>query len=65
MNDIGILISTDPIAIDQACIDLVKASNDHDLDHLLERINSKNGVHILESMSTLHFGTRDYDLIQI
>ena len=49
MKDMGILISTDPIAIDQACLDLVYASDDPGRDHLLERIESRHGVHTIES----------------
>ncbi|MCD7734840.1 MAG: DUF362 domain-containing protein [Clostridiales bacterium] len=64
MKDIGILASTDPIAIDQACIDLVLQSDDPGRDHLLERINSRNGVHTIEAAETLGFGTREYELIE-
>lgn len=65
MADIGILASVDPIALDQACIDLVYASTDPGRDHLLERIESKNGVHIIEAASLLDFGSREYELINI
>ena len=65
MADIGILASVDPIALDQACIDLVYASTDPGRDHLLERIESKNGVHIIEAASILDFGSREYELINI
>ncbi|MCD8382433.1 MAG: DUF362 domain-containing protein [Clostridiales bacterium] len=64
MKDIGILASTDPIAIDQACIDLVLRSDDPGRDHLLERINSRNGVHTIEAAEALGFGTRAYELIE-
>lgn len=64
MKDIGILASTDPIAIDQACIDLVLQSDDPGRDHLLERINSRNGVHTIEAAEALGFGTREYELIE-
>lgn len=64
MKDIGILASTDPIAIDQACIDLVLQSDDPGRDHLLERINSRNGVHTIEAAEALGFGTRAYELIE-
>jgi len=63
--DIGILCSTDPIAIDQACIDLVYASNDPGRDHLLERIESRNGVHTIEAAAKLGFGSREYQLIEV
>lgn len=65
LNDIGILASLDPIAIDQACIDLVTNSNDKGKEHFLERVNSRNGIHTIEAASTLNFGTREYELISI
>ncbi len=65
MKDIGILASLDPIAIDQACIDLVKNSNDEGRDHLLERINSRNGLHTIEAAESLGYGTREYELIEV
>lgn len=65
MDDIGILISTDPIAIDQACIDLVYASNDPGRDHLIERIESRNGVHTIEAAAKLGYGSREYELIEL
>ena len=63
MNDIGILASTDPIAIDQACIDLVYQSDDPGKDHLIERIESRNGIHTIEAAEALGYGSRDYELI--
>lgn len=63
MQDIGILASCDPIAIDQACIDLVYASHDPGRDHLLERIESRNGIHTIEAAAALGFGSREYELI--
>ncbi len=63
--DIGILVSTDPIAIDQACIDLVNASTDPGRDHLLERINSRHGVHTIEAAATLGYGSREYTLVEV
>ncbi|MDE7184349.1 MAG: DUF362 domain-containing protein, partial [Lachnospiraceae bacterium] len=65
MADIGILASLDPIAIDQACLDLVYASNDPGRDHLLKRIESKNGVHTIEAAVNLGFGSRDYELVTV
>lgn len=65
MKDIGILISTDPIAIDQACLDLVYASDDPGKEHLIERIESRNGVHTIEAVEALGYGSRDYELIEI
>lgn len=60
--DIGILVSTDPIAIDQACLDLVRASSDSGKAHLLERIDSRNGVHTIEAAAELGYGSREYEL---
>lgn len=65
MADIGILASLDPVAIDQACLDLVYASNDAGRDHLLQRIESKNGVHTIEAAAALGLGSREYELITI
>ena len=65
MKDIGILISTDPIAIDQACLDLVYASDDPGKEHLIERIESRNGVRTIEAAEALGYGSRDYELIEI
>ncbi len=65
MADIGILASLDPIAIDQACIDLVYSSNDPGKGHLIERIESRNGVHTIEAAAELGFGSREYELINI
>ncbi len=63
--DIGILVSTDPIAIDQACIDLVYACSDPGKPHLLERIESRNGVHTIEAAAALGYGSREYQLIEV
>lgn len=65
MKDIGILASTDSIAIDQACIDLVYNSNDKGKDHLIERIERQNGIHTIEASDELGFGSRKYELIEI
>ena len=65
MKDIGILASLDPIAIDQACIDLVKKSNDPGKEHFLERVNSRNGIHTIEAAERLGFGSREYELIEV
>jgi len=65
MKDIGILASLDPVAIDQACIDLVNASDDPGKAHLLERINSRNGIHTIEAAAALGFGSREYELIEV
>ena len=63
--DIGILASADPIAIDQACLDLVYACDDPGKAHFLERVESRNGVHTIEAAAALGYGTREYDLIEV
>lgn len=65
MKDIGILVSDDPIAIDQACVDLVYASDDPGRDHLLERIESRNGVLTIEAAAGLGYGSREYELVEV
>lgn len=65
MKDIGILVSLDPVAIDQACLDLVYASNDPGRDHLVERIETRNGVHTVETAAELGFGSREYELAEL
>ena len=63
--DIGILVSTDPVAIDQACIDLVYACSDPGKPHLIERIESRNGVHTIEAAADLGYGVREYELVEV
>lgn len=65
MADIGILASLDPIAIDRACLDLVYASDDPGRDHLLERIESRNGAHTIDAAAELGFGSKEYELIKL
>jgi len=66
MKDIGILAGTDPIAIDQACLDLVyAATDDPGQGHLLQRIESQNGVHTIEAAAALGYGSREYELIEV
>ena len=65
MADIGILVSLDPIAIDQACLDLVYAADDPGRPHLLKRIESRNGVHTIEAAAALGYGSREYELIEV
>ena len=65
IKDIGILISLDPIAIDQACIDLVYNSDDEKKEHLIQRIESRNGILTIEASIKLGFGSREYELIKI
>ena len=63
--DIGILISDDPVAIDQACVDLVYACTDPGKPHLLERIESRNGLHTVEVAAEHGIGSREYELIEV
>ncbi len=65
MKDIGILASLDPIAIDQACLDLVYNSKDPGKEKLINRIESLHGVHTIEASEELGFGTREYELINV
>ena len=65
MGDIGILVSDDPVAIDQACLDLVYASDDPGRDHLVERIESRNGLLTVEAAAALGCGSREYELIEM
>lgn len=63
--DIGILASTDPVAIDRACLDLVYACNDEGKPHLLERIESRNGTLTVDAAANLGYGSKEYNLIEI
>ena len=66
MKDIGILVSTDPVAIDKACLDLVyAAAEDPGRDHLIERIESRNGILTVDAAAKLGCGSQDYELIEI
>ena len=65
VKDIGVLISLDPVAIDKACIDLVYSSNDYGKAHFIERVESRNGTHTIESAWKLGVGSKDYTLINI
>ena len=65
MKDIGILSSIDPIALDQACIDLIYNSNDPGKNHLIKRIESRNGTYTIDIAEKLGFGTKNYELIDI
>ncbi len=65
IGDIGILASLDPVALDQACLDLVYASDDPGKAHLIERIESRNGIHTVEAAAALGIGSRDYELITL
>ena len=68
MNDIGILASTDPVALDQACVDLVfeyPSTEGDDAATLIERINSRHGIHIIEHAEKIGLGSRTYELVKI
>ena len=65
LADMGVLASTDPIAIDQACIDLVYGCDDPGKAHFLERVESRNGVHTIESAAALGIGSREYELVEV
>ena len=65
MHDIGILASTDPVALDQACIDLIYAQKDGDGKSLVNRIESRNGLHTLEHAEEIGLGSREYELVKI
>ena len=65
MGDIGILASLDPIALDKACTDLVRASEDHGKIHLIERIDSRHGMHTLEYGEKLGIGSQQYELVKL
>ena len=63
MKDIGILSSLDPVALDQACIDLIYRSEDPGRDHFLQRVESLNGTHTIDAAAELGYGTKAYELI--
>ena len=65
MKDIGILVSLDPVALDKACVDLVYNSKDPGRDHLVERIESRNGTHTIDVAAELGVGTKEYELIEV
>lgn len=65
LADMGVLASTDPVAIDQACIDLVYGCDDPGKAHFLERVESRNGVHTIESAAALGLGSREYELVEV
>lgn len=65
MTDIGMLAGLDPVALDQACLDLIYKSNDKGKEHFIQRVESRNGVHIIEAAAEIGYGSREYDLIEI
>ena len=65
MNDVGILSSLDPVALDRACIDLVRNSNDPGREHFMERVNSRHGTHTIDVAEALGLGTQEYELVRV
>ena len=65
MKDIGILASCDPVAIDQACMDLIINSDDPGRDHFMERVNSRHGIHTIEAAAEQGYGSREYERMEI
>ncbi len=65
MKDIGMLASTDPVAIDRACLDLIYSSDDPGRDHFIERVETRHGAYTIECAEKLGMGTTDYELIEI
>ena len=65
MGDIGILASLDPVALDKACTDLVRSSEDHGKIHLIERIDSRNGMHTLDYAEQIGLGSQRYELVRL
>lgn len=65
MADIGILSSLDPVALDKACMDLIRQSTDPGRDHFLERVTSRHGEHTIDAAAKLGYGTKEYELIEL
>ena len=65
MKDVGVLASTDPVALDKACLDLIYNSDDEGKNHLIERIESRNGLHTVYEAKALEVGSLEYELIEI
>ena len=66
MKDIGILASLDPVAVDQACIDLIyAATDDPGQKHFIERVESRHGIHTIECAAALDVGSREYELVEL
>lgn len=65
MQDVGILISTDPVAIDRACLDLIYKSDDPGKDHFLERVQTRNGEHTVDAAAEMGYGVKEYELINV
>ena len=65
LKDIGILSSTDPVALDKACLDLIYNSDDEGRDHFIERVESRNGIHLIETAANKNLGNIEYELIDV
>lgn len=65
MGDIGIFASLDPVALDKACVDMVRASKDHGKIHLIERIDSRHGMHTLDYGEKIGLGSQEYRLVRL
>ena len=65
MQDIGMMISLDPLAIDQACVDMIYQSKDRGRDHFVQRVERQHGIHTLEAAQKLGFGSREYELVDL
>lgn len=65
MMDIGIFASVDPVAVDQACVDAVYNSPDPGKAALIERMESRNGIHTIEAAAEMNLGSREYDLVPL
>lgn len=65
LKDIGILSSTDPVALDKACLDLIYNSNDPGKNHFIERVESRNGIHLIETATNKNLGNIEYELIDV
>ncbi|MGN1352570.1 MAG: ferredoxin, partial [Bacilli bacterium] len=65
LKDIGILSSLDPVALDKACLDLIYNSNDPGKNHFIERVESRNGIHLIETAVKKQMGSLEYELIEI
>jgi uncharacterized Fe-S center protein len=65
MHDVGILASLDPVALDKACVDLVYASTDHGKTHLIERMESRNGIQTVIHAEKIGMGSQKYELVEL
>ena len=65
MADIGIFASVDPVAVDQACVDAIYNSEDEGRDEIIERMESRHGIHVVEAAAQLGLGSREYELVNI